>query len=154
MKGYIISVISAALLSGIASLMVPEKWKKYVGLVSGIVILCTVTAPVLRINPDNIFSGFSEMDIEEKIAQGEEMRMDMIEEELTKRINKDIENRLLSEFGAEVKANASVGVNDEGKITGVKAIEVNKKISEKAAKRLCEVYGVEKITTADGGGFF
>ena len=95
-----------------------------------------------------MFYSFKNTDITEEISQGEEYRGEMIKDELTKRVNSDIEQRLMNEFGMEVKADAEVGVNDEGKITGVTAIKIYGNISERAAARLCEVYGVEEIISA------
>ena len=154
MKEYMVSIISAALLSGAASLLSPEKWKKYVGVISGMVILCVVIAPVSQIDMDEIFSSFETPDMEEQLLEGEEIQIDMIEEELIRRINSDIERRLKSEFGIEAKADVEIGVSKDGKITGVNSIEVDTKLSEKAEQRLREVYGVEEIRTSKGGRFF
>jgi len=145
MTSYISSIIGAAILSGIASLLSPASWRKYVGIVSGIVILCTLIAPLSDIRVTELFSA----DIppaEVRTEDGEELRLRMVRDELKRRIEADIEERLLKEFGERVKASADIGVSADGKITGVNAIVTDRKISAAASRRLCEVYGVEGVS--------
>jgi len=152
MKEYLMSVIAAALLSGIASLLSPEKWRKYIGIVTGLVLLCSVVSPILRIEADELFVGFEIQD--ELSFENEEFRMKMIEEELSEKICRDVEERLRTEFGCETEAEVKIGINKEGKITGVEEISVNSHISNAARERLKEVYGVEKIRVSEDFGFF
>ncbi len=134
--------------------MSPEKWRRYVGIISGAVILCAVVAPVTRLDPERLFTSFESGTAEIDLKKGEEYRNDLLERELTERINSDIEERVRNEFGKEIQASVKIDINGEGKITGVKEIKINGKIGDRAAARLCEVYGVEKIITAQSGGFY
>ena len=146
MSVYIASVISAAILSGAASLLSPDSWRKYVGMITGIVILATIIAPLSRISVSEVFSSFNEPVTEQEISDGEQFRLQMIEDELTGRINTDIENRMRDEFNIKVHADAEIGVDSGGKITGVKKITVDRSLPENAKQRLCEVYGVKGIS--------
>ncbi len=145
MADYISSIICAGILSGAASLLSPEKWRKYVGVITGLIVICAVIAPLSDVRVEDIFSSISESNTESVTEEGEELRMDMVEEELQKRVEEDVEKRLNDEFGISAEAHVEIGVDDEGKITGVKKIEVSgERLTEAAKKRLCEVYGIEE----------
>lgn len=145
MREYIISILAASVLSGISSIASPQKQRKYVSIISGLVILCVIVAPFKKIDFDKLLISFEMPQITNEIQYGEEYRSEMIKNEITDRINSDIEERVRNEFGKDIQAYADIGVNDEGKITGVKAIMIKGSVSEKIRARLCEVYGVEKI---------
>lgn len=145
MRTYIMSVIGAALLSAAASVLTPEKWRKYVNIAAGLIIICVVVSPIGRVSVSELLPSFEESG-EEITRSGEELREQLIKEELEKRINNDIEERLKTEFNIEARAECSVGVNGSGEISGVSAIRVyGADLTDAAEKRLCEVYGVEEI---------
>lgn len=146
MTAYISSIIAAAVLSGAASLLSPEKWRKYVGMITGVVILCTIIAPLSEINVTDIFSSLESGVSEQETAEGEELRLDMIKKELSSRVDTDIEERLKREFGADIKASSEIGVDADGNITGVNKIVIDGRLTEAAVNRLCEVYGIEKAS--------
>ena len=45
MKSYIITVIGAALLSALAEIISPEKWRGYVKIITGLVVISSIIAP-------------------------------------------------------------------------------------------------------------
>ena len=144
MKGYIISVIGAALLASAASMLAPEKWSKYINIITGLVVICTIISPVAKISPEDIFSSFTSEP--ELVQEGEELRQTLIEEELEKRINEDIEQRLEQEFNIKCRAQCKISADAEGKIERVEKITIyDAELPPKAAARLCEVYGIDKI---------
>lgn len=147
MSDYIASIIAASVLSGVSSLLSPDKWKKYVGIITGLVVICTILSPLSEMSVYDVFNSFGEVSAESVEADGNLLKANMIKEEMTQRINEDIEKRLLDEFGIKAKSDADIGIDADGKITGVKAVTVTGKgITELAIKRLREVYGVEKIS--------
>lgn len=151
MTRYITSIIGAAALAGTASVLSPEKWKKYVGIITGIVIICTVLSPFMKTNITGVFDDFNTRFTASELEKGEQIRLDMIKSQLAEGINTDIENRMREEFHLKVKAKTDIGINDEGKITGVNEIEIDGRLSNAAKNRLCEVYGIgaDKIIQAD-----
>ena len=146
MTAYISSIIAAAVLSGAASLLSPENWRKYVGMITGVVILCTIISPLSEMNVIDIFDSLERNVITQEAADGEELRLDMIKKELSSRVNTDIEERLKKEFGLKIAAKTEIGVDDDGNITGVNKIIIDGKLTEMAVNRLCEVYGIEKAS--------
>lgn len=146
MTAYISSIIAAAVLSGAASLLSPENWRKYVGMITGIVILCTIISPLSEISVTDIFDSFETRISTQETTEGEELRLDMIKKELSSRVNADIEERIRKEFGADIKANTEIAADADGNITGVKKIVVDGRLTETAVNRLCEVYGIEKAS--------
>lgn len=145
MREYVISILGASVLSGIASLMAPEKHNKYIGIVSGLMILCTIVSPFKNIDFEELLICFDTPQAQREVEMGEEYRNNMIRDGVTERINSDIEERVKNEFGKEIKAYADVGVDQEGKITGVNRITVDRYVGERVRLRLREVYGVEEI---------
>lgn len=142
MKAYIISIIGATLLAAMAGILAPEKWRGYVQVVTGLVIISCILAPVTTLVRSDIFSGFENM--EDSIAEGEEMQTDMVVQGLKQRVDEDIKARMKKEFGLDVTADCSVRVNDEGEIEGVESVRVTgDKLTDRARGRICEVYGLE-----------
>lgn len=138
MREYIISIAGAALLSGVAKILSPAGWDKYVRIISGLVIISVIAAPVGNIAKINIFSNFSIENSE--IDEGIQIRT--IKDELQKRVENDIEERVRNEFFEEAEAEAVIGVNENNEITGVLEIIVYTKADEQGLKkRLCEIYG-------------
>ena len=125
-------------------MLAPEKWSKYIKIITGLVVICTIISPVAKISPEDIFSSFpSEPEL---VQDGEELRQTLIEEELEKRINEDIEQRLEQEFNIKCRAQCKISADAEGKIEGVEKITIyDAELPPKAAARLCEVYGIDKI---------
>ena len=142
MTNYVTSIVAAAIFAGMASVLSPEKWRKYVGMITGIVIICIVISPIMKTNTVKIFDDFNSKISSAEIEDGEKIRIEMISTKLEEGINRDIEQRMKTEFDINVKATAEVGFNDEGKVTGVNAIKIKGKLKPEAAKRLCEVYGI------------
>ena len=49
MKEYIITIIGATLLSAMAGIIAPEKWRSYVQVITGLVIISCIISPVTAI---------------------------------------------------------------------------------------------------------
>ncbi len=141
MKAYIISIIGATLLAAMAGILAPEKWRSYVRIITGLVIISCIVSPVTAIIKTDIFDGFDS--VGESIEEGESIQRSLVTEELERRINEDIEARMKKEFSLDVSAECAIKVNDEGEIEGVESIYIyGDGLTERERERLCEVYGL------------
>lgn len=144
MRAYILTVVGAAVMSAFAAVMAPKTWQKYVQLVTGVVIITAITAPVIRIvNSD--FS-FKIPSVDAVSEDGAELNKNLVVSELTKRIEEDIEKRLYNDYNIYAKARVRILVNDKNEIEGVEEIRITEgKITNVAKQKLCEIYGVDMV---------
>ncbi len=149
MKAYIITIIGATLLSAMGGVLAPEKWRGYVQVITGLVIISCIISPVADIVNSDILSGFDS--VEANIENSENLQRDMVMEELENRINEDIKARLEKEFGLNVTAECEIKANSEGEIEGVESVHIyGDNLTDRARNRLCEVYGLEVHEVYDG----
>lgn len=142
MKAYIITIIGATLLAAMAGILAPEKWRSYVQIITGLVIISCIISPLTTVVKSDIFSGFDS--VEENIANSENLQTELVMEELKKRVNEDIEARMMKEFNLSVRADCVIRVDGEGAIEGVDSVRIyGDKLTDRARSRLCEVYGLE-----------
>lgn len=142
MKTYVITVLGAALLSTMASVLSPQKWRAYVRLISALVIMGCVISPITEFKWKNDFKSFNESF--QGDVKGEQIRLDMIKKELEDRINKDIESRMKKEFNLNIHSECEISITKDGKVAGVREIHISgNKMTQKARERLCQVYGIE-----------
>ncbi len=148
MKSYIITIIGATLLSALSGILAPEKWRSYVQVITGLVIICCIVSPVTTIVKSDILSGFDS--VGENIENNKNLQRDLVVEELKKRVDDDIAARMKKEFNLNVTAECEIRVNDEGAIEGVdNALIRGDKLTERARSRLCEVYGLTPYEVHD-----
>lgn len=141
MKAYIITIIGATLLAAMAGILAPEKWRGYVQIITGLVIISCIVSPVTKIAKSDIFDGFDS--VGESIENGGNLQLQLVEEELKKRIDADIKARMKKEFSLDVTAECSIRVSAEGEIEGVESVLIyGDKLTPRAKDRLCEVYGL------------
>ena len=60
MREYMITVIGGAVLAALAHTVSPEKWTKYIKIVTGIMIVSIIVSPVSVMIHGDIFSDFEE----------------------------------------------------------------------------------------------
>ncbi len=148
MKSYIITIIGAALLAAAWGILAPEKWKGYVQIITGLVIISCIISPlasIMKTDMSDIFSGFEGVSAFED-DENNDLQGDIIKAELKKRIDNDIEERMQNEYKLNISADCDIRVNDDGEIEGVDSIRITGgKLSDSAKKRLCEVYGVRQV---------
>ena len=126
MKTYILTIIGAAVLSSFASMLAPDKWRKYVG---------------AKITKTDLFSGFDAIENAEEYSVN--LQEEMIKEELSKRVGEDIAARLESEFNIKASARVQININENHEITGIEKIHIKgDHLTPAATARLCEIYGV------------
>ena len=141
MKEYIITIIGATLLSAMAGIIAPEKWRSYVQVITGLVIISCIISPVTAIVKSDIFDGFDS--VQENIADSSNMQTELV-------IDEDIKARMEKEFKLSVTAECEIMVNDDGEITGVDSVRVyGDKLTDRARSRICEVYGLKPYEVHD-----
>lgn len=145
MKAYIISIAAAAVISAVVTILTPKGWTKYVGIVTGLVIVMCIGQPLLQLMNTDVFEGFKYA-AEQTSESGTRALMDEIKKELTARVEEDAVQRLRSEFGAECEVSARIDVDDAGRIRGIEEMTVTGgNIDNAAIGRLREIYGVKKV---------
>lgn len=143
MKAYILTIIGATLLSAYASNLAPESWRKYVKIITGLVLIICILSPLKTLVKTDWFGDF---DIAEISGVEGKTQTELISEELSERVKDDIEERLRNEYNINASARVKISVNDKGEITGVKEIRVSgANLSAAAKNRLCEVYGTDEV---------
>ena len=143
MKSYFLMILGSAVLSALASVMSPEKWRGYIRLVTGIIILSCVASPVADLHGHS--GGFRIPEISASSYYDEDMHTQLIIDELTARIEEDIKSRMAREYGADISARAEININENNEIEGVTRITVRGALPENAKRKLCEIYGVDTI---------
>lgn len=143
MKQYIITIIGASLLSAAAGILAPDKWRSYVRLITGLVIISCIISPIASIARSDIFSDFGSFE-ETQQTEDENLHTRIIGEELKKRVDADIAERMKEEFNLDVTADCTIRINDEGETEGVESVRISgDKLTDMARNRICEVYGLE-----------
>lgn len=142
MKAYILKIVGAALVGTFAEYIVPSDWKKYVKLVSGILMLAVLIIP-LKIDTTAIFE--ETFPAEDYTEEGEKVLYDGIKEELQKNVAADIAERIETEFSKKVTAEVEINTTDDGKIESVKSIELYGKEDDEITERLKFVYGTDAV---------
>lgn len=137
------TIIGATLLSAYASNLAPETWRKYVRIITGLVLIICILSPIKSLVGADLFGDF---DIKAVSGVEGKTQTELVAEELSERVEADIAERLKKEFGIRAKARVKISINDKSEITGVKEIRVSGDRLTPAAKiRLCEVYGVYEV---------
>lgn len=145
MKAYIISIAGAAVLSAIVNMLSPEKWNKYIGIVTGLVITLAIGSPILSMMHTDVFSGFGFTD-DGLSTIGTEQFYYEIRSELERRVENDVRSRMMTEFGTECTAEAEAQMSPDGQITGIGRITIyGEHLDNAAIGRLREVYGAAEV---------
>lgn len=143
MKTYILTIIGATVLSAFAANLAPEKWQKYVRIITGLVLIVCILSPVKSLVSVDLFEDF---EIPEYSTAEGKTQTELVVSELTERIRQDVEERLYKEFNISASANVKIDINSDGDIEGVKEIRITgAKLTASAAARLKEVYGVSEV---------
>ena len=146
MRTYIISVAAAAVISAMVNMIAPERWSKYVGMATGLVVVMCIAQPVFSLFHEDVFEGFSYA-AEYGAGAGEEMLREEVKRGLCERVEEDAAARLKSEFGRECRVEAEIAVNENAEITGVESMVIYGDGLDAAARaRMREVYGVSDVT--------
>lgn len=142
MKEYFLMILGAAVLSALASIMSPEKWRSYIRLVTGVVILSCAASPIAGLLSPG---GFNIPEPAAPREYDENAYAEAVEAELRNRIEQDIEARMKREYDVDVEASVIININERNEIEGVERITVRGSLTERAKRELCEIYGVGRV---------
>ena len=144
MKAYIITIMGAALLSVFSDLILPRSWRKYVRMITGLIVISVIIAPVAKLRDIDLLRDFQ---LEETvIEEGQQDTGRRVAEELELRIAQDAAQRILDEFGIAVQVRVSVQTDAEYRIEYVKTMEITgKDLPAGVKERMQEVYDVREV---------
>jgi hypothetical protein len=83
MKAYIISIAVSTVISAVVTMITPEKWSKYVGIVTGLVVTVCIAQPIINLMHADVFEGFS-YNVTANKSEGESVLYRQIKTELEK----------------------------------------------------------------------
>lgn len=145
MREYIISVAGAAVLSAFVNMLSPEKWTKYISVITGLVIAICIGRPALELVNQGALT-------EIKLEVGEMSNIETeqfyaeVKAELEARLCLDIKERVKTEFGTECDAAVEAETDAAGRISAVKSITIySDRLDNAAIGRLREVYGAKEV---------
>lgn len=145
MKAYIISIAAASIISAVTNMIAPEKWSKYVGIVTGLVITLCIGRPILDIMKADVFEELKFDYTVNTSYTHDEYRKEVITE-MEKQIAYDVKSRLKNEFNADCEVVATLCVNDNNEITGIEKFKITGgNIDTAAVGRLREIYDVQEV---------
>ena len=140
MKEYFSLVVSAAVLAGVAECAAPETWKKYLGIVTGIMMISVILQPVSSIKKVDLFSDYNNEAINFETVQTQ-----AVVSELSKKISSDVEEKIYNKTGVETEAETVISVSKDGIISGVKEIVVWTTEQQQLITQILEEYKPSKI---------
>ena len=145
MREYMITVTGGAVLAAVAHMISPEKWTKYIRIITGIMIVSIIVSPVSVLIDGDIFSGYGEYSFD-----GEYLQQEAVNEEMEKKLAEDVVRRIKSEYGEEAEAEVVLTVNDRMQIEGVGEVKIwNVKNREAVRELIQKVYMPLKISFPD-----
>ncbi len=139
MKGYIISICTAAVIVSLADILAPKEHQKYIRVLLGFLIMLAILSPLPKVRQMKLEP------LQSRSSENTAVFLDGVSAKLKENIETDISERLRDEFGITAKAQVLLDIDDEHRIRGVTEIALSRKIPENAVKRLSEVYGCDRI---------
>lgn len=143
MKGYLMGIVGAVLICVFTDIALPDKWSKYVKIITGLIIISAILAPLEKPFNINFKEYFKES--EKLEMSGEEYQRELILEELENNIESDIKTRISDEFNTNINADVKIEINDEDKISGINKISLQGDINQKIVDRINEIYAPGEI---------
>ncbi len=145
MREYMITVIGGAVLAALAHTLSPEKWTKYIKIVTGIMIVSIIVSPVSVMIHGDMFSDF-----EESTYIEENLHEKAVISQTEQKLSEDVVSRIKSELGEDITAEVVLAVSDVMQVEGVDMIKVwNGQNRERIKKILTEVYSPSEISFQD-----
>ena len=144
MKAYIMTIVGAARLAAFSDLLLPASWRKYVRIITGLIIITTIIAPLARFKQVDFFEDFK-LD-ETVVEQGTVDLGGQIARELEQRVAQDAKERIAAEFNVDAEVRVRVQVNAQNQITQVEKIYVDgADVPAEAEAFLKEIYGAGEV---------
>lgn len=143
MKGYLMSIVGAVLICVFTEIALPEKWGKYIKIITGLIIITTIASPLERtfkLNFDEYFDTPQEIRI-----NAQDYTINMIKKELENTVANDIKQRMSDEFNEDISADVYVSLNEENKISGILKINLIGNVNDLMVNRINEIYAPEEV---------
>ena len=144
MKEYILKIVGVSLLAAFSEHLVDKKWKKYINLISGFMIISVLLSPFTFKRDIKIFDEFELKSDYSK--EGNEILYENVKKELEEKVASDLERRVLEEFSENVTADVTVLCDKNGKIEKVKKITIKGQENQKITDRVKFIYGADEVT--------
>ena len=143
MKSYLMGIFGAVLISVFTDMILPEKWSKYIKIITGLIIISTIAAPLGKtIN----FDFEKHFEVPKNIEfDAEEYSLSLVKEEFEKTVSNDISQRMMDEFNKEITAEVEVSVNTENKISGIQTINLIGDVNNLMVNRINEIYAPREV---------
>ena len=140
MKEYVITAAVAAVVAAAADILAPKRWKGYIKIAVGFLILSVLLSPIAKFKGVELLSRPGEYEIDDTPLK------DAVSRELKENVERDIEERLLEEFDVKAEATVEIDIDEKHNIRGVRGIKIKaRKNPEGLEERLRDVYGCERI---------
>ena len=143
MKNYIMSIVGAVLICIFSEMVLPDKWNKYLNIITGLIIIGAICTPLSYAFDFSIWQQINENQDFSVIAK--DYSVNLVKNELEKNIKNDLEERILTEFKKETSVKVSVLTDDDNKITGIEKIILSGNIDENIISRVNEIYAPKEI---------
>ena len=148
MKTYILRIAGAALLAVFADMFSPSGWKKYMGIVTGIILMIVIVTPIANLQAGNVLGNCSES--EEYTNDGAKLYADMLKREFSKSVALDVRERILNEFSKDTVVEAEIETDDDGNIEKILKITVSgRDLKKEIADRISYIYEVDEVILND-----
>lgn len=148
MKTYILRIAGAALLAVFADMFSPSGWKKYMGIVTGIILMIVIVTPIANLKAGNVLGNCSES--EEYTNDGTKLYTDMLKREFSKSVALDVRERILNEFSTDTVVEAEIETDDDGNIEKILKITVSgRDLKKEIADRISYIYEVDEVILND-----
>lgn len=143
MRAYIIKIVGATILAVFGDMLSPPGWKKYIGIVSSLILMSVIVTPVAEIKGIDITSGYEDTQIAD---DGTMLYSSMLKQEFSKNIALDVKERILSEFSVDASVEAEVNVDDNGNIANISKIKITgENLTDEIKARISYIYDVDEV---------
>lgn len=144
MKAYLIRIVAAALSAALSDVLVPQKWKKYTGMITGLFLLLALIQPITDFQKTDFFSDYALEDRE--VSAGNEIYADLLRREFSEKIANDVRDRVRLEFSRDVSVETELLLDDQGNLEKICSITIHgNKLPEKIRERISYVYDAEEV---------
>ncbi len=142
MREYIMSVIGAGLLCSVSEIISPDKWKKYIKLLTGVIITIIMLSPVKQIDFDVVDDFRS---ITPEYPTDNSLLLNTVKSEFENRISEDIKERIFQKYDVNSEVVTTSETDDNGNVTGIALIQI-KTFAEcpGVTDMITQIYGVNK----------
>lgn len=144
MKAYLIRIVASALLVTFCDMLAPKGWKKYMSIVTGLLLLAILLEPVAKLQKIDFFTNYQPA--QAQLSQGTQLYAELLQKEFSKNLSTDIKERILTEFSIDVSVETIVETDDAGNLLRIPKIIISgKDLPEKIQERIAYIYDVDEV---------